>query len=105
MKFQHLPIGARFEYEGQTYVKNGPLTASSEHSGQRLIPRYAHLKPLDGFVSQAKSGPGSKLDEAAVLAAFEAFYQTCTRLSDDSGAFELAGARQKFLEKLGLNKI
>lgn len=33
MKLQHLSIGARFEYEGVTYVKTGPLTASSEAGG------------------------------------------------------------------------
>ncbi len=100
MKFQHLPIGARFEYEGQTYVKNGPLTASSEHSGQRLIPRYAHLNPLDGFVSPAKSGPGRQLSEALVMVAFEDFFKTCTRLTDETARLELEAAKRKFLGKL-----
>ena len=38
MKLQHLAIGARFEFEGQVYVKTGPLTASAEQGGQRVIP-------------------------------------------------------------------
>jgi hypothetical protein len=100
MKFQQLSPGARFEYEGKVYLKTGPMTATAEQGGQRLIPRYAVLKPLDGAVAQAKPGPGRKLDEAAVLAAFEEFYGACTGLVDEASRFELAGARQKFLTRL-----
>lgn len=47
-------MGARFEYEGNVYVKTGPMTASSEQGGQRIIPRYATLRPLDIPVTDSK---------------------------------------------------
>ena len=40
-------MGARFEYEGVVYFKTGPLTASSEAGGQRIIPRHAVLRSLE----------------------------------------------------------
>lgn len=100
MKFQQLPIGARFEYEGRVYVKTGPLSAASDEDGTRMIPRYVELTPLDGTPSAARPKTGRKLDEAVVMTAFEAFYGTCSRLADDSGRLELAAARQRFLETL-----
>ena len=100
MKFQQLPLGARFEYEGKVYLKAGPMTATAEQGGQCLIPRYAVLKPLDGAVAQAKPGPHRKMDEAVVLAAFEEFYGICRGLVDEASRFELASARQRFLAKL-----
>lgn len=48
MKFQHLPIGTRFVYQGETYTKSSPLVASVDGGGQRMIPRYASLSPVDG---------------------------------------------------------
>lgn len=100
MKFTQLPIGARFEFEGKVYVKTGPVAAASEQGGQRVIPRYAVLKPLDGAAPAAKPAPGRKLDEAAVLAAFEAFYADCARHVDESARMDLAAARARFLAAL-----
>ena len=48
MKIHQLPQGARFEYEDEEYVKTGPLFGTGK-AGQRLIPRYAVLKPLDNI--------------------------------------------------------
>lgn len=79
MKFQQLPPGARFEYEGKVYVKTGPLTASSQEGGQRVIPRFAVLNPLDGAVSDAAK-PSRKLEPGKVFAGFEAFYAECADL-------------------------
>ena len=47
MKLTQLPLGARFEYEGEIFTKTGPMTAASEKGGQRMIPRYAVLKPAE----------------------------------------------------------
>ena len=99
MKLQHFPIGTRFEYEGEIFVKTGPLTASSEKSGQRVIPRYALLKPLDGNPPAASTGP-NKLDEAVVIAAFDEFYGCCSRLLDQSAGPDLENARQQFLKAI-----
>jgi hypothetical protein len=110
MKFQLLPMGARFEYEGKVYTKVGPLTASGETGGQRMIPRFAVLRPLDGVVAEAPRTPSRKLDEAKVMAALEAFHEECVRLiqaaADDANRAETAlseleTARQRLIAGLG----
>ena len=109
MKFQLLAIGARFEFEGKEYVKTGPLTASSD-GVQRMIPRFAVLKLLDTPVEPVRKTP-RKLDEAAVLAAFETFFAESTRVvktlpadADQASTClnELAAARQRFLDQIAL---
>ena len=106
MKFQLLPIGARFEYEGKVYVKSGPLTASTEGGGRRMIPRYALLRPLDGARDAPR--PGRKPD-AALTAALEVFHGECARLLQavadnptavETALLELDAARQRFLATL-----
>ncbi|MDO9225210.1 MAG: hypothetical protein Q8M09_00870 [Pseudomonadota bacterium] len=108
MKFQLLPLGARFEYEGKVYVKAGPLTAAGD-SGQRMIPRHAVLKPLDVAPVEAPKRASRKLDESAVKAALEAFHGECARLlqaiaeqPDQAQAARavLDAARQRFLDAL-----
>jgi hypothetical protein len=114
MKFQLLPLGARFEFEGKVYVKTGPLTATTEEGGQRMIPRSAVLKLLDAPVAQTPK-VARKLDEAAVTAAFEVFFADCVRLlhaaADELQAqalrAELDAARERFRQMLadrGLGK-
>lgn len=100
MKLQHLPMGARFEYQGEVYVKTGAMMAASESGQQRLIPRYAVLKPLDPATASGPQEAARQLPEAAVLAAFERFYLSCARLVDDSGRLELGRARQQFLDAI-----
>lgn len=101
MKLQHLAIGARFEYEGLVFVKTGPLTASSELGGQRMIPRYATLKPLDVPAAEASKAPvRGRLEAVRVRTAFERFYESCERLVPESGRNELADARQQFFEAI-----
>lgn len=101
MKLQHLPIGARFEFKGQVFVKTGPLTAASEEGGQQVIPRSAVLKPLDAPVVEGRK-KGRQLEEADVLAAFATFSEACARLVDAPARPQLEKARQVFLVKLGL---
>lgn len=109
MKFTLLPLGARFRFEGRIYVKTGPLTASDEAGGQRMIPRYAVLQPVDGAPPPAPPRAARKLDEAAVLAAFQAFHDECAALLESAamGAPEgqaprerLDAARRRFLAAL-----
>lgn len=99
MKLQHLPMGARFEYQGQVMVKAGPLTATKEGGGLCLIPRYAVLKPLDP-VAAPSATEHRQLAEPVVREAFERFYQRCSRLVDDAGRLELSRARQRFIDDL-----
>ena len=101
MKLQHLAIGARFEYEGVAYVKTGPLTASSEEGGQRIIPRHATLRPLDGTQVATPGTPADKgLDRARLDLAFEAFCATCRQLVDMERQADLEAARKRFLAAL-----
>ncbi|MBS1143460.1 MAG: hypothetical protein H6R14_866 [Proteobacteria bacterium] len=96
MKLQHLPIGARFEYEGMVHVKTGPLTAAAENGGQRIIPRHAVLRPLDLPATEGKG----KLEAPVVRKAFNTFFETCERLVGEGGRAELAQARQRFLKAI-----
>ena len=100
MKLQHLAIGARFEYEGKTFVKTGPLTASSENGGQQIIPRYAVLKPVGTPENNAPQAKPAKSDHAAIRLAFENFYRTAERLTIPEAREELAQARAAFLARL-----
>lgn len=109
MKFQLLPLGARFEFEGRVYTKTGPLTASGEDGGQRMIPRFAALKPLDGAVPKTPPASERKVDETRVRVALEAFHGECARLlqtlaTDPEQAQAaralLDAARQRFLDAL-----
>ena len=105
MKFTQIPLGTRFEFEGKLFSKTGPMTATAEDgSGQRLIPRYAVLKPADGCTPAAEKAPVKQLDEALVIAAFDSFHGSCLRLVDDFSKAELAAARQKFLAALQAHK-
>lgn len=100
MKLQHLAIGARFEYQGQVYVKTGPLTAASETGGQALIPRYAILKPLDVPAPEAPGAAVRRLDAARVRKAFEAFYEVARTHCDPAGETALEAARAAFFAAL-----
>lgn len=105
MKLQDIPMGGRFEYEGRVFVKTGPITATSEEGGQRMIPRHAFLKPLDLPPPQTASGtPRNRLDKAAVLESFNAFHATCSRLITPAAHPELEAARQQFLATLHLSR-
>ncbi len=48
MKFSQMPLGRRFLYQGDRYVKVGPLTACWEGTAEtRLIPRSAAVSPVE----------------------------------------------------------
>jgi hypothetical protein len=96
MKLQHLAMGARFEYEGLVFVKTGPLTATSEVGGQRIIPRHAVLRPLDLPATEGKG----RLEAAVVRKAFNTFFETSNRLVGEAGRAELEQARQRFLKAI-----
>jgi len=49
MRFPKLAIGQRFSFNGRTYSKTGPLTATDEATGKsQLIRKSAEVSPLDG---------------------------------------------------------
>jgi len=78
MKFPQLPLGQRFEYQGETLVKIGVLTACNERGGNtRLIPRSAVVIPLaeQGGV-QPKAAPPASLAPEQVQGALDRFEAT-----------------------------
>lgn len=98
MKIDQLPQSARFEYEGEEYIKSGPLFRSSK-AGQRLIARYAVLKPLDVVVS-ASTKRDDPLLRAVVLAAFDCFFRDSPLLVPADKQSVLEAGREHFLKKL-----
>jgi hypothetical protein len=99
MKIHLLSMGARFEYEGEEYVKTGPLFATGK-GGQRLIPRYAVLRVLGGDQPRPAS-TGDSLAKADVLKAFNVYYAQCERMTVDTEHGTLHHARETFLKALG----
>ncbi|KAA3653907.1 MAG: hypothetical protein DWQ11_06505 [Proteobacteria bacterium] len=100
MKFNQLPLGARFEYQGKILTKTGPMTGATEKGGSVFIPKFAVLKPADGEAPPPPKAART-VDADAVLAAFEAYHGTAMRLVDESGRMALAAARARFLGALG----
>lgn len=98
MKIHQLPIGARFEYAGQAYVKCGPLVGTGP-DGQRLIPKYAMLKVLDGSAPQA-AAQATPLTRDVVLAAFADYHATCAALIPQERQPALDAARAAFLKAI-----
>lgn len=103
MKFSQFKPGERFEWEGVLYVKVGPVSARDVATGRlRMIPRYAHLQPVEAPAADAQpdSPPVSDL-----RAAFDAFFGECLAALDEPQAAartRLLSARQRFLTILGL---
>ena len=98
MKIHQLPQAARFEYEGNEYVKTGPLSGTGK-GGQRLIPRYAVLKPLDN-IETARGPKNDVLQRSGVLRAFDTFYTECKALVPEDKQMALDAARDRFLKAL-----
>ena len=72
MKFPQLPIGQAFSYQGEGYVKTGPVTGRNLATGaQRMIPRSALVEPQQAAAEPAQKVPRS-LDPDAVLSALDA---------------------------------
>ena len=102
MKIHQLPIGARFEYQGVEYVKTGPLFGTGEN-GQKLIPKYAVLKPLDAIETGPAKQEPSSLSGDEVLKSFHTFFLECKALVAADRQDALDSARGRFLKALGFD--
>lgn len=81
MKFHDLTIGQRFELEGVSYVKTGPLLAGQvEGGGSRFMPRYVMVKLLDGAEAGPQAGQEKLLPAGEVIVAFEAYHLACREI-------------------------
>ena len=92
-------MGARFEYEGEEYVKTGPLFATGK-GGQRLVPKYAVLKPIGEVVRNPEVTTDKVLNRANVRKAFDAFYFDCKILVPELHQESIEKARDRFLSAL-----
>jgi hypothetical protein len=99
MKIHQLPLGARFEYEGEEYAKTGPMFATGP-AGQRMIPKYAVLKPLGGRDAAPEACQSEAVLRAEVMNAFGAFYIRCAALVAEDKRGDLEAARGAFLKTL-----
>ncbi|MEY2633374.1 MAG: hypothetical protein RIR00_2028 [Pseudomonadota bacterium] len=100
MRIQDVPIGGSFEYEGQVFTKTGPMTASAERGGQRMIPRHALLRPC-GERPPAPAGEAG-LPVRVVAAALAEFHLRASALVPEPARAELEAARRACLSRLGL---
>jgi len=111
-KFALLPIGESFEFQGETYIKTGPLTAANQaNNKQRMIPRSALIKPISSVLPPAAAEKSSRqVPEDLVLQAFENYHKGCMEwlLLTEEKDSELASrirkamdiARQRFLSDI-----
>ena len=113
MKFYLLPIGEKFKYQGETYIKAGPLTASSETKGSnKLIPRSANITSVNESDSAIpKVIKEHQIQTSKVLEEFDTYHHYCldcfSELSSEvnpeiikSTTERLEIARQTFIETL-----
>ncbi len=114
MKFQHLQVGQRFEYQGAVYVKSSPLVANHCETGvAKMIPRSAVLKPVDLPDGEKKPHARPGLDAGKVRQAMNNFERQCREALTDSGldearqrklASRFATFHRQLLETLGLQE-
>jgi len=110
-KFTQLPIGDSFEFQGERFLKTGPLTGRNLATNQqRMIPRSATVTPLNEAAAVETPPSQRQLPEALVLEAFEHYHKGCLewlRLTEETDsvlaqrireAMELA--RKRFLQEL-----
>ena len=103
MKFPHLKIGERFEFQGKTYVKVGPLTAQEiEGEGQRMIPRSALVKPLDIAPEESPEEPLEAPSREALMRALAQCEQRCLASVETAAAGAIRNAFSDCRKKLGL---
>ena len=81
MKFSQVPVGSRFELDGEAYVKSGPMVATHEATGkQRFIGRYAEVAIPGAAAPAAPASSPAAPDTQSVDAAFAVFYDRCLRI-------------------------
>jgi hypothetical protein len=109
MKFPQLPLGQRFEYQGETLVKVGAMTACNDRGGNtRLIPRSAVVVPVTAQMAPtAAPAPVSTERVQHALMGFEARWRDALEDLDDAtrGRVERAlnNAHAELRDALGLS--
>jgi hypothetical protein len=110
-KFTELATGDSFEFQGEQYLKCGPLIARNlATNSQRMIPRSALVAPLAESTPEPVKKTQRELPEERVVEAFEHYHRGCEewlQLTEEVDP-ELAArireamqvARQRFLAEL-----
>jgi hypothetical protein len=87
VKFHEISIGQPFNFEGDVYVKTGPVMASRERDGSRRLMRRSSQVTLSDEETCAESVEAATSTEVLtreqVLTAFEAFLGLCDRCLED----------------------
>lgn len=115
MKFYELPIGSRFEYQGEEYSKETPLVARNKDNGQKKFMARSALVtvPENTSIEQATEISDQTLTAETVRDAFEDFYNRCldnmnqlTLEQEQSNRMrlDLKKAREHFLHSLSLEQ-
>lgn len=78
-RFNLLPVGARFDFEGRSFTKNAPLTAVDESSNRRMIPRSAIVETAEN-AGVPPTGAGKNL-----LAAADEYHRQCMNIIGQLG--------------------
>jgi hypothetical protein len=108
MKFPQLPLGQRFEYQGETLVKVGAMTACNERGGNtRLIPRSAVVTAITAQTAPtAAPTPLATERVQTALSGFEAQWRGVLEELDeatrDRVAQVMTSAHAELREALGL---
>ena len=103
MKFHLVPVGEKFEYQGEIYVKADKLIANSEKTGQnRLIPRSANVQPVNSLPDATpKVVDEHQVQTSKVLDEFDKYHQQVLHhITDENERNELDAARQQFINSL-----
>ena len=79
MKFNLVPIGEQFSFQGVVYTKSGPIAASAELDGKsRMIPRSANVKLSNQIEADENIAIGEKLlPSVEVVAAVNNYHDQC----------------------------
>lgn len=79
MKFNLVPIGEQFSYQGVVYTKSGPIAASAELDGKsRMIPRSANVKLSNQIEADESIAMDKKLlSSVTVVAAVNNYHYQC----------------------------
>lgn len=100
MRIHQMPEGARFEYQGQEYVKTGPLVATGL-GGSRFIPKHAVLKPIGDVQPLVEKSSSDPLPRGQVLAAFNGFSAQCRAFVPEERQGEFDAACRVFIRDFG----
>jgi hypothetical protein len=87
MKFSQLEIGQRFFYQGEAYIKDGPLSASGVNSGHKRGMRRADpVQPADaGVLPQPPESAVEHVDRSRALECLQGLHDAACLALQASG--------------------